>query len=264
MELYSLITGSAGLLGKYHAEALLQLNLNIILTDIDRKGLDVTFKHLKNLYPKKKIITFLLDVSSTKSIEKTVNKLKMKNIIINNLINNAAIDAKIKKKTTNKNNNFENFSLEVWNKEIKVGLTGAMLCSKIIGSEMVKNKIKGNIVNIASDLSVIAPNQNIYKSKNVNFVKPVTYSVIKHGIVGLTKYLSTYWAEKNIKVNSLSPGSVLHEQPKELQNKLKKLIPMNRLAKKNEYMGAIKFLCSSDSNYMTGQNLVIDGGRSIW
>ena len=98
MELYSLITGSAGLLGKYHAEALLQLNLNIILTDIDRKGLDVTFKHLKNLYPKKKIITFLLDVSSTKSIEKTVNKLKMKNIIINNLINNAAIDAKIKKK----------------------------------------------------------------------------------------------------------------------------------------------------------------------
>jgi len=264
MELYSLITGSAGLLGKYHAEALLQLNLNIILTDIDRKGLDVTFKHLKNLYPKKKIITFLLDVSSTKSIEKTVNKLKMKNIIINNLINNAAIDAKIKKKTTNKNNNFENFSLEVWNKEIKVGLTGAMLCSKIIGSEMVKNKIKGNIVNIASDLSVIAPNQNIYKSKNGNFVKPVTYSVIKHGIVGLTKYLSTYWAEKNIKVNSLSPGSVLHEQPKELQNKLKKLIPMNRLAKKNEYMGAIKFLCSSDSNYMTGQNLVIDGGRSIW
>ena len=264
MELYSLITGSAGLLGKYHAEALLQLNLNIILTDIDRKGLDVTFKHLKNLYPKKKIITFLLDVSSTKSIEKTVNKLKMKNIIINNLINNAAIDAKIKKKSTNKNNNFENFSLEVWNKEIKVGLTGAMLCSKIIGSEMVKNKIKGNIVNIASDLSVIAPNQNIYKSKNGNFVKPVTYSVIKHGIVGLTKYLSTYWAEKNIKVNSLSPGSVLHEQPKELQNKLKKLIPMNRLAKKKEYMGAIKFLCSSDSDYMTGQNLVIDGGRSVW
>ena len=264
MELYSLITGSAGLLGKYHAEALLQLNLNIILTDIDRKGLDVTFKYLKKLYPKKKIITFLLDVSSTKSIEKTVNKLKMKNIIINNLINNAAIDAKVKKKTTNKHDNFESFSLEVWNKEIKVGLTGAMLCSKIIGSEMVKNKIKGNIVNIASDLSVIAPNQNIYKSKNGNFVKPVTYSVIKHGIVGLTKYLATYWAEKNIKVNTLSPGSVLNDQPKEFQAKLKKLIPMNRLAKKNEYVGAIKFLCSNDSDYMTGQNLVIDGGRSVW
>ena len=105
---------------------------------------------------------------------------------------------------------------------------------------------------------------HIYKSKKINFTKPVSYSVIKHGVVGLTKYLYTYWAEKNIKVNSLSPGSVLHQQPKELQNKLKKLIPMNRLAKKNEYMGAIKFLCSSDSNYMTGQNLVIDGGRSVW
>ena len=264
MHIYSLITGSAGLLGKYHAEALLQLNLNIILTDIDRKGLDVTFKHLKNLYPKKKIITFLLDVSSTKSIEKTVNKLKMKNIIINNLINNAAIDAKVNKKKSQKNDNFENFDLDVWNNEIKVGLTGAMLCSQIIGGEMVKNNIKGNIVNIASDLSVISPNQNIYKYKNNNFVKPITYSVIKHGIVGLTKYLSTYWATKNIKVNSLSPGSVLNNQPKSFQSRIKKLIPMNRLAKKNEYVGAIKFLCSQDSDYMTGQNLVVDGGRSVW
>jgi len=139
-----------------------------------------------------------------------------------------------------------------------------MLCSQVIGGEMVKNKIRGNIVNIASDLSVIAPNQNIYKYKNNNFTKPVTYSVIKHGIVGLTKYLSTYWANKNIKVNSLSPGSVLNNQPKEFLSRIKKLIPMNRLAKKNEYIGAIKFLCTEDSNYMTGQNLVIDGGRSVW
>jgi NAD(P)-dependent dehydrogenase (short-subunit alcohol dehydrogenase family) len=264
MELYSLITGSAGLLGRYHAEALLQLNLNIILTDINKGELEVTYKYLKKLHPKKMIIMSTLDVSSSKSITQTINKFKKKKIIINNLINNAAIDTKIKKSTINKKNNFENFSLKIWNNEINVGLTGAMLCSQIIGTEMVKNKIKGNIVNIASDLSVIAPNQNIYKSKNNNFVKPVTYSVIKHGIVGLTKYLSTYWAEKNIKVNSLSPGSVLNDQPKEFQTKLKKLIPMNRLAKKNEYVGAIKFLCSEGSDYMTGQNLVIDGGRSIW
>ena len=264
MELYSLITGSAGLLGRYHAEALLQLNLHIILTDINKGELEVTYKYLKKLYPKKMIIMSTLDVSSSKSITQTINKFKKKKIIINNLINNAAIDTKIKKSTINKKNNFENFSLKIWNNEINVGLTGAMLCSQIIGTEMVKNKIKGNIVNIASDLSVIAPNQNIYKSKNNNFVKPVTYSVIKHGIVGLTKYLSTYWAEKNIKVNSLSPGSVLNDQPKEFQTKLKKLIPMNRLAKKNEYVGAIKFLCSEGSDYMTGQNLVIDGGRSIW
>ena len=170
----------------------------------------------------------------------------------------------MKKKNLKKKKNFENFDLEVWNNEIQVGLTGAMLCSQVIGGEMVKNKIRGNIVNIASDLSIIAPNQNIYKYKNNNFTKPVTYSVIKHGIVGLTKYLSTYWANKNIKVNSLSPGSVLNNQPKEFLSRIKKLIPMNRLAKKNEYIGAIKFLCTEDSNYMTGQNLVIDGGRSVW
>jgi len=264
MKLYSLITGSAGLLGRYHAEALLQLGLNIVISDINKKELNLTHKYLKKLYPKNNIVKYLLDVSSSSSIEKTLSKLKKKDIIINNLINNAAIDAKVKKKNIKNNNNFENFYLKIWEKEIKVGLTGAMLCCKLVGREMVKNKIKGNIVNIASDLSVIAPNQNIYKSRKGKFVKPVTYSVIKHGLVGLTKYLSTYWAEKNIKVNSLSPGSVLHEQPKDLQNKLKKLIPMNRLAKKKEYMGAVKFLCSSDSDYMTGQNLVIDGGRSVW
>ena len=140
MHTYSLITGSAGLLGKHHAEALLQLNLNIVLTDIDRKGLDVTFKDLKELYPKKNIIKSVLDVTSPKSIEKTMRNLRKKNIIINNLINNAAIDAKVKKRTSKKHDNFENFSLEAWDKEIKVGLTGAMLCSKIIGNEMVKNK----------------------------------------------------------------------------------------------------------------------------
>jgi len=261
---YSLITGSAGLLGRYHAEALLQLNLKVILTDIDKVELEATFKYLKKLYPTKIIITSMLDVASPESIKKIVKNLRKKNIIINNLIKNAAIDAKVKKKKSQKNDNFENFDLDVWNNEIKVGLTGAMLCSQIIGGEMVKNNIKGNIVNIASDLSVISPNQNIYKYKNNNFVKPITYSVIKHGIVGLTKYLSTYWATKNIKVNSLSPGSVLNNQPKSFQSRIKKLIPMNRLAKKNEYVGAIKFLCSQDSDYMTGQNLVVDGGRSVW
>ena len=234
------------------------------MTDIDKDRLEATFKNLKKLYPKKIIITSTLDVTSLKSIKKLKNTLRKKNIIINNLINNAAIDAKFKKKKSKKNDNFENFDLNIWNNEIKVGLTGAMLCSQIFGGEMVKNNIKGNIVNIASDLSVISPNQNIYKDKNNNFIKPVTYSVIKHGIVGLTKYLSTYWATKNIKVNSLSPGSVLNNQPKSFQSRIKKLIPMNRLAKKNEYVGAIKFLCSKDSDYMTGQNLVVDGGRSVW
>ena len=136
-----------------------------------------------------------------------------------------------------------------------------MLCSKYFGGLIAQNKSGGVIINIASDLSVIAPNHSIY---NKGVYKPVMYSVVKHGIIGLTKYLSTYWNSKKIRCNALSPGSVEQNQSKKLIGKLKKLIPLNRLAQKDEYKSAIQFLCSDASKYMTGQNLVIDGGRSVW
>jgi len=264
---YSLITGSAGLLGKYHAMGLLNLKKNLILTDINLKKLKKISLNLKKLYPKSNIIIKKLNVTSETSIKKLVVDLRKKNIIVTTLVNNAAIDSKfIKNKRTN--NRLENLSLQKWNEEINVGLTGAMLCSKFFGSEMSKSSSGGVILNIASDLSVIAPNQKIYKIKNMSEknqpVKPVTYSVVKHGLIGLTKYLSTYWPYKNIRCNSLSPGPILNNQPKKLINNLKKLIPLNRLAKKNEYISAIEFLCSKRSSYMTGQNLVIDGGRTVW
>ena len=121
-------------------------------------------------------------------------------------------------------------------------------------------------MNIASDLSLIAPNQEIY-NENINFYekyKPASYSIIKHGVIGLTKYFASFWAKDNIRVNALSPGGVFDNQPKSFTKKLTKLIPMKRMANKNEYKSAIKFLCSDDSSYMTGQNVIIDGGRSIW
>ena len=262
MQKYSLITGSAGLLGEYHAKGLLEIGYNLILTDLDLIKLKKLKAKLNTKYENNKIKIYKMDVTSEKSIKQVLSKINNLGGVVDNLINNAAIDAKIK---TGKNIKFENLKLEQWNKEISVGLTGTMLCSKIFGSEMVKKKIKGSIVNIASDLSVIAPNQNLYKIKNQpKFIKPITYSAIKHGILGLTKYLASYWGKDKIKVNSLSPGPVLNDQSLGLQKKLKKEIPMNRLANKNEYIGAIQFLSSESSNYMTGQNLIIDGGRTIW
>ena len=265
MFFYSLITGASGFLGRFHCEALLQINHDIVLTDINLINLKKELKLLKNKYPKRKILAFKMNVSSKKQIVQVLKKLKSKKICINNLINNAAIDAKFSKNTLKKNK-FENISLERWNKEIQVGLSGVMLCSQIFGNEMVKNKISGNILNIGSDLSIVAPNQSIYKGKNneQTFIKPVTYSAIKHGVLGLTKYIASYWGDKNIRCNCLSPGPVLNNQSLELQKNLKKKIPLNRLANANEYIGSIKFLCSKDSKYMTGQNLVIDGGRTIW
>tara|TARA_B100001093_G_scaffold516109_1_gene594120 strand:+ start:1550 stop:2362 length:813 start_codon:yes stop_codon:yes gene_type:complete len=259
---YCLITGAGGLLGKEHAIALLEIKSNLVLTDIDTKALYKFRKELVKFYPGSNILINRMDVSNEKSIIKVVKDLKKKRIKLHALINNAAIDSKISKNQKMSNTEkFENISLKNWKNHFDVGLTGAMLCSKHFGKMIIQNKKGGVIINIASDLSVIAPNHEIYKK---GIFKPVMYSVIKHGIIGLTKYISTYWNSKKLRCNAISPGPVEDGQPKIFIKKLKKHIPLNRLALKNEYRGAIQFLCSDASEYMTGQNLIIDGGRSVW
>ena len=264
---YSLITGAAGFLGKMHAEALLEQGDKVIITDLKKNSLSRLKKKLADIFNESEIIAEELNVTSENSIKELIKKLKRKNILVNVLINNAIIDHKFKSKNNFSNQSrLENYSLRSWKKEIDVGLTGPMLCSKYFGHEMAKNDISGVIINIGSELSVIAPNQNIYSinSKNIRPVKPVTYSVIKHGIIGLTKYIATYWPDNKIRCNCLSPGPVDQGQNKVFLNKLKNQIPMKRLAKIGEYKGAIKFLCSEDSSYMNGHNMILDGGRSIW
>jgi NAD(P)-dependent dehydrogenase (short-subunit alcohol dehydrogenase family) len=148
-----------------------------------------------------------------------------------------------------------------------VGLTGAFLCSQIIGSELARRR-RGVIVNVASDLALIAPDQRIYRQGGLPVeqqpVKPVTYSVVKTGLLGLTRYLATYWAEAGVRVNAISPGGVQSGQPEDFVRRLSELIPLGRMANQNEYQAAILFLCSDASSYMTGANLVIDGGRTCW
>ena len=126
----------------------------------------------------------------------------------------------------------------------------------------------GVIVNIASDLGVIAPDQRLYRREGIapdlQPVKPVTYSVVKTGLIGLTRYLATYWGDRGVRCNALSPGGVENGQPEDFVARLSSLIPMGRMARADEYQGALLFLCSDASSYMNGQNLVIDGGRSCW
>jgi len=256
----AVITGAAGLLGKEHCLALMEVNCNVIAVDIDLERLE-NFKNSISKKYNKQLSIYKLDITSENNLINFTKKYTKVDI----LINNAAIDLKIDKSLNNKiDSTFEEFDLKRWNKELSVGLTGAMLCSKHIGNLMIKNG-GGVMLNIASDLSIIAPNQSLYKTKeNPDHCKPITYSVVKTGLIGLTRYLATYWAEKNIRVNALSPGGVFNNQDDNFVKRIEELIPLGRMAQKNEYKSAIQFLCSDASSYMTGQNIIIDGGRTIW
>ncbi len=258
---FALITGASGLLGYEHAKALLEVNANVIITDIKMKTLEKNLKKLRKSYPLKNIIKQRLDVTKESSVLRCKKYLDKKGIFVSILVNNAAFNPSNEKL---KSKLFENYNLKSWRKEIDVGLTGAFICSKVFGNGMAK-KNKGVILNISSDLSVISPDHRLYnKGSKINNAKPVTYSVAKTGLIGLTRYLATYWSNKNIRCNAISPGGVYNDHNKNFVSKIKKLIPMGRMAKKDEYRSAVQFLCSDASSYLTGQNLVIDGGRSIW
>lgn len=243
-----IITGGNGFLGSQFVEAFQNKKSNVIIIDIIKK------KHTN-----KKTFQYNCDIRSETSVKNVFNKIIKKFGTVDVLINNAAIDHLPKNQKNN--NNFESFDIKKWNKELEVGLTGAMICTKIFGKQMASQKKGGIILNISSDLGIIAPNQNIYKK--LNFFKPVTYSTIKHGIIGLTKYTASYWGNKNVRCNALAPGGINNNLDKSFVNEIKKLIPLNRMAKINEYNNLVLFLCSNDSSYITGSTIIADGGRSI-
>jgi len=265
----ALITGAAGLLGLEHCFALLECDCNIVLTDIASKPLQNAKTKLLDIFEEADIETFVMDVTSEESILLVSENLKKIGKRVDILINNAAIDPKVSKDSHIKaSSRLEDFSINEWDKQISVGLTGAFLCSRVFGKIMAEELKKGIIINIASDLAVIAPDQRIYRKGNESFnnqsVKPITYSVIKNGLIGITKYLSTYWCQDNVRCNALSPGGVFQNQDKDFVDKVTSRIPIGRMANSNEYRGAIQFLCSDASAYMNGHNLIIDGGRSVW
>lgn len=265
----ALITGAAGLLGMEHATALLESGATVVLTDISEVPLNAARIKLSQEFDQAKILTNLMDVSQSDGIRVVAEELWAAEIRVDILVNNAAIDPKVKgDQGVLETSRLENFSLEQWDLQVAVGLTGAFLCSQVFGTAMAKDGNGGVILNIASDLSVFSPDQRLYRKDglpdDLQPVKPVTYSVIKAGLVGLTRYLATYWADKGVRSNALSPGGVFNVQGDEFVQRLSSLIPLGRMAKRDEYRAAVQFLCSDASSYMNGQNIVMDGGRSAW
>jgi NAD(P)-dependent dehydrogenase (short-subunit alcohol dehydrogenase family) len=265
----ALITGASGLLGRQHVSALLEVGASVIATDIDEAGLLQLQQEIYNSGYSSNLRIFNLDVANKSSVEKVYNELLVEKIRVDILINNAAIDPKVRRNLElMEPSRLENFTLEQWDKELTVGLRGVFLCCQIFGGSMATDKRGGVILNIASDLSVISPDQRLYiKSGTLperQPVKPITYSVIKSGIIGITRYLATYWAEYGVRCNALSPGGVYNGQDDEFVQRLTKLIPMRRMASQDEYRSTIQYLCSDASSYMTGQNIILDGGRTVW
>ena len=265
----ALITGAAGLLGMEHAVALLESGAHVVLTDISESALQSAHANLVHSFEARRIISKVMDVTSPQRIRTVAEELCSEGFRIDILVNNAAIDPKVKGDPgVLESSRLENFPADQWDLQLAVGLTGAFLCSQFFGTAMANDCKGGVILNIASDLSMISPDQRIYRQDGlpdeIQPVKPVTYSVIKAGLIGLTHYLATYWSDKNVRCNALSPGGIFNGQDEGFVKRLSMLIPLGRMASKDEYHAAVQFLCSDASSYMNGQNVVMDGGRGVW
>ena len=265
----AVITGGAGLLGVKHAEAIAEFGGIPILADIDLRAAEAAARGIAETYGG---VSRACETDITNAA--SVDQLRQKTVAdfgrLDILINNAAYNPKVERAPESSAgawSRFENFPIDQWNRDLAVSLTGAFLCSQLLGPEMVRRG-GGVILNIASDLGVIAPDQRIYRQDHLTEgeqpAKPVSYSVVKHGLIGLTRYLATYWAADGIRVNALSPGGVENNQDPNFVRKLTQLIPLGRMARPDEYKAAVVFLVSDASAYMTGANLMMEGGRTVW
>lgn len=262
----AVVTGGAGLLGYQHAATVAGLGGLPVLLDINAEALAANAEKLA-AQTGYQALTLVADITDLAALTAAFEQLMARHGRVDILINNAARNPKVESAGDKDFSRLEHFPWEQWRLDLDVGLGGAFNCAKVFGAQMAR-KGRGVIINIASDLGVIAPDQRLYRVEGrepeQQPVKPVTYSVVKHGLIGLTKYLATYWCEQGVRCNALSPGGVYAGQNDVFVSKLAQLIPLGRMAEADEYRGAIAFLCSDASSYMNGSNLVVDGGRSTW
>ena len=262
-----LITGAAGLLGEKHSEVVAKFGGNLVLIDLNIDKLKKIKNNLKKKY-NVSISVYRVDITNEKEIYNNSKAIFRKYGKLDGLVNNAANNPKVEIDSKNNFSRLEVFSVEQWNKDWAVGLTGSFLCIKYYGDLISRNKTGGSIVNISSDLGLIAPDQRLYSNEEEDVskrdVKPVTYSVIKSGIIGLTKYTSTYWNNNNVRCNAMCPGGVINNQSKDFLEKVSHRIPMGRLAYADEYQGTLIWLLSDASSYLNGAIIPVDGGRTAW
>jgi NAD(P)-dependent dehydrogenase (short-subunit alcohol dehydrogenase family) len=261
----AIITGGAGLLGVRHAEAIAAAGGIPVLADIRCGDAEARAAEIAKVTGGK-ALGLECDVTRAHSIEalleRTLRELGRVDILVNNAANNPKVEA-----PGEAFSRFENFPEQQWAADLAVGLTGPFLCSKIIGGALAKQG-RGAIVNISSEYGVIAPDQRLYERDGVadekQPVKPVTYTVVKAGLHGLTIYLATYWAKAGVRANTITLGGVESGQPDDFLAKAAAKIPLGRMARPDDFQGALVYLCSDAAAFVTGANIVVDGGKTIW
>jgi len=264
----AIITGGAGLLGRQHAAAIAAAGGHAVLVDLRH---DETVRAADEVARASGVRA--LDVAADITVKTEVERMVAETMAafgrIDILINNAAMTVKGGGDRSDEYfAPFVDYPLDLWERALQVNLTGTFLCCQAVGRQMVAQQ-RGVILNIASDVGTISPDHRIYEGvtsphTGKPFNTPASYATTKAGLISLTRYLATYWAPAGIRVNALSPGGVYADHDAQFVSNLTARIPMARMAGVDEYRGAVLFLVSDASSYMTGANLIVDGGRTAW
>jgi len=259
-----ILTGGMGQLGRQFARSLCDSGAKVAIFDIkiDMPDFDNFFGDYK---VKDRVMAVTTDITSRSSIEAGLKEVNQHWGIPYGLINNAAIDTP-PDAPAEENGPFEDYPECSFDRVMTVNVKGIVLCCQIIGGQMAREG-RGSIININSIYGVVSPDQRIYnyrRKKSSVFFKPVAYAVSKSSLLNLTRYLATYWAERNVRVNTLTFAGVFNNQDSEFLKAYCPHVPLGRMAREDEYNGAVQFLLSDASSYMTGSNLIIDGGWTAW
>lgn len=260
-----IVTGGAGLLGREYGHALVAAGASVVLADIDGPCVAEIAANLTG--QPGSAIGVAVDVTDETSVAALVRTTCDAFGRIDGLVNNAALNPAVSRDQAGEFDvPFERYSLELWNRTLAVNLTGMFLCAREVAPAMLTQG-RGTIVNISSTYGLVGPDQRLYEPETAGGrrgFKPVAYSVTKSGVLGFTRYLATYWAGTGIRVNTLTPGGVLHDQPEEFVRRYSARTVLGRMAERHEYSAGLLFLLSDASSYMTGSNLVLDGGWTAW
>jgi NAD(P)-dependent dehydrogenase (short-subunit alcohol dehydrogenase family) len=259
----AIITGGAGILGKYFSEGLASCGSHVVVVDLNKNAAEILASDLTRRYGQQ-CISIECDVSEPASVNSMVDGVVKQFGDIHVLHNNAASKSSDLEAFFAP---FEEYTLDQWQEVTKVNLDGMFLVAQAVGRKMVEQNKGGSIIQTASIYGLLAPDPRIYQGSSymgraIN--TPAVYSASKAAVIGLTKHLATYWAEKNIRVNCLTPGGVESGQNDSFKEKYSNRVPLGRMAQPEEMVGALLYLASNASSYMTGQNIIIDGGWSAW